>query len=307
VEALERYGVAPLSFLLRYEAPWRWFDGAIAYLEAPRAAVAWSDPLCSDGDRRALLDAFTRAMRAEGRGVCLVAVGEGTARDALAAGFSALKVGEEPRFDLAAWHRPRGNRGKKLRWAVNHARRAGVEVDESWTEAEVLDVVSRWRASLRRPEPKSFMAIAPLAQVDRKRLFVARRAGRAEALLSCARLAEGGWYLEDLVRVPESVNGATELLVCEALERLRAAGAAWASFALAPMRGVDTQLDRRARLLGRLLGVAIRGFDRRYGFRAIARYEERFAPTEWLPRYVAFHPAFPRPAVVRAAVRHLSG
>jgi lysylphosphatidylglycerol synthetase-like protein (DUF2156 family) len=99
------------------------------------------------------------------------------------------------------------------------------------------------------------------------------------------------------------VNGATELLVAEALRRLDGRSAA---FALAPMRGLDRQLDRRARWLGHALALTIRGFDRRYGFRAIARYEGRFLPTEWRPRYVAFLPALPRPAVVRAAVRYLT-
>jgi len=66
------------------------------------------------------------------------------------------------------------------------------------------------------------------------------------------------------------VNGATELLVAEALERLEGRSAA---FALAPMRGIDRLLDPRARRLGHLLALTIRGFDRRYGFRAIARYE----------------------------------
>lgn len=103
------------------------------------------------------------------------------------------------------------------------------------------------------------------------------------------------------------MNGTTELLVVEALERLRADGGTRAAFALAPMRGVADQLDPRARRLGRLLSPVIRGFDRRYGFRAIARYEARFEPSEWRSRYIAFMPALPRPAAVRAAVRYLSG
>jgi lysylphosphatidylglycerol synthetase-like protein (DUF2156 family) len=232
-------------------------------------------------------------------------VGETTARAALAAGFSAFKVGEEPWFDLAAWRPPRGDRGKKYRWAVNHARGAGVEVAEyAGDEAEVTEIVRRWRAGLRRPEPQTLMRTAPLEQAGAKRIFLARRNGAAEAVLACARLpAVDGWYLEDLVRVPEAVNGATELLVGEALARLAGRSAA---FALAPMRGLDRQLDPRARWLGRALALTIRGFDRRYGFRAIARYEARFRPTEWRPRYVAFLPALPRPAVVRAAVRYLT-
>jgi lysylphosphatidylglycerol synthetase-like protein (DUF2156 family) len=312
LEALARYGTSPLSFLVRYDAPWQAFEsggGIVCYLEARRAAVGWSDPLCANGALPRLLREFATAMRAERRGICLVAVSEETARVALASGFSALKVGEEPWFDLASWQPPRGNRGKKLRWAVNHARRASVTVAElrpGGEEDEVRSVVERWRASLRRPEPSSFMRTAPLEQVERKRIFVARRAGRIEALLACAELpAANAWYLEDLLRVPESVNGTTELLVVEALARLTGGGASGAAFALAPMRGVSTQLDRRARLLGRLLALSLRSFDRRYQFRAIARYEARFEPSEWRPRYVAFRPALPRPAVVRAAVRYL--
>jgi phosphatidylglycerol lysyltransferase len=318
LRALDRYGTSPLSFLVRYDAPWRCFslgDGAVCYLEARRAAVAWSDPLCGDGDLPELLDRFVRAMRAERRGVCLVAVNEATARAALGAGFSVLKVGEEPWFDLATWRPPRGDRGKKYRWAVNHARRAGVEVADykpaaersARVEGEVLEVVRRWRDSLDRPEAQTLMRTAPLEQAQAKRIFLARRNGHAEAVLSCAHLpAAAAWYLEDLVRVPDAVNGASELLVGEALRRLAADGQAGAAFALAPMRGVESQLDPRARWLGRVLALTIRGFDRRYGFRAIARYEARFAPTEWRPRYVAFLPALPRPAVVRAAARYLT-
>lgn len=318
LDAFDRHGVSPLSFLLRYDAPWRAFvgeSGVVPYLEAQRAAVVWSDPLCAPADAGAELGAFAAAMQAEGRGVCAVAVSEETARAAMAVGYSAFKIGEQPRFDLATWRQPRGNRGKKLRWAVNHARAAAVEVDEyriadgrdTRLDADIAVVLAGWRAGLDRPEPQSFMRTEPFQAAESKRLFIARRGGRAEAFLACAHLpAANAWYLEDVVRIPDSVNGATELLVVEALRRFAAEGAASASFALVPMRHVDQQLDRRSAVLGRILSVVIRGFDRRYGFRAIARYEERFEPSEWLPRYILFRPALPRPAVIRAAVRYLS-
>jgi phosphatidylglycerol lysyltransferase len=317
LDLVARRGTSPLSFLLRYDAPWRAHfvgDAAVCYLEARRAAVAWSDPLCDPAELGSVLSNFAEAMRAQRRGVCLVAITEESARAALGAGFSVLKVGEEPWFDLRAWQRPRGDRGKKLRWLVNHGRRAGVEVDDHGPAPardpalakDVERVLARWRAALGRPESNSFMRTTPLALPGLKRLFVARRHGVAEAVLACAYLPAGGsWYFEDLVRAPDAVNGATELLVAGALDRLRADGAPAAAFALAPMRGMREQIDPRAQRLAWVLAAAIRGLDRRYGFRAIARYEARFAPTEWRPRYVAFRPALPRPAVIRAAVRTL--
>ena len=150
------------------------------------------------------------------------------------------------------------------------------------------------------------MRTAPLELPELKRLFVARRNGVAEAVLACAYLpATGAWYFEDLARTPDAVNGATELLIVTALERLRVDGAPGAAFGMAPMRGMRDQIDPRARWLGWVLEGVIRRMDKRYGFRAIARYESRFAPSEWRPRYIAFRPALPRPAVVRAAVRVL--
>jgi lysylphosphatidylglycerol synthetase-like protein (DUF2156 family) len=319
LEKLDQYGVGPLSFLLRYEAPWRTFsldEGYIRYLASPRAAVVWTDPLCAESEMPALLDAFGRAMSAEHRSICLVAVSEQTARTAIETGFSAFKIGEEPWFDLSNWHTPRGNRGKKYRWATNHARRMGVEIAEYRPsgerdigfENEVLDVLARWRAALKRTESNSFLRAAPFKQRALKRVFLARRAGKAEAALACAYLpANNGWYLEDSFRAPDAANGATELLISAALARLQADGAAGAAFAMAPLRGINEQLDPRARWIGHMLARAIRRVDHHYGgLSAMARYEAHFEPSEWRPCFLAFLPAVPRPAVIRAALRALS-
>jgi phosphatidylglycerol lysyltransferase len=318
LDKLDLYGSEPLSFLLRYDAPWRTFsldEGFVCYLESRRAAVVWTDPLCAESELPALLGAFGRAMRAQHRSVCLLAISERTAQTAIELGFSALKIGEEPWFDLADWHTPRGNRGKKYRWAANHARRMGVEIEEyrpgearnTRFESEVMDVLGRWRAALKRSESTSFLRAAPFEQAPLKRIFLARRDGRGEAALACAYIpAIDGWYLEDSFRAPDAINGATELLISVALERLQADGAAGAAFAMAPMRGFDDQLDRRARWIGRVVGRAIERVDHHYGFGAMARYEARFEPSEWRPRYLAFLPALPRPAAIRAALRVLS-
>ncbi len=311
---LRRHGRSPLSFLLRYDAPWRAFvaaEGAVCFLPARGAAVVWSDPLCAPADTEVLLHRFNSAMRAARLGVCLLAVDELTARAALACRYSVLKVGEEPWFELASWLPPAGNRGKNLRWCVNRARREGVFVEEAnrddpRLEHELRDLLSKWEAVVGRPVARSVLRPSPLDEVEEKRIFLARRDGRLEAFAACSPIyARGGWYVEDLFRAPGAVNGASELLVVETLAGLRGNGARSAALGIAPFRGSGEQLDRRARWIGHTLTFAVRYLDRRYGFASLAGYEAKYEPSAWTPRYVAFSPPWPRPRVVRAAVRFL--
>ena len=314
LDLLRLHGRSPLSFLVRYDAPWQAFvapEGAVCYLTARGAAIVWSDPLCAPADTEALLRRFSQAMRAARRGICLLAVDEVTANATLACGFSALKVGEEPWFELESWRSPAGNRGKNLRWCVNHARRAGVVVVEADRNdpalaRELRDLLGKWEAVVGRPVTRSVLRPTPLDELEEKRIFVAHRDRRLEAFAACSPIyARGGWYLEDLFRAPGAVNGASELLVVETLAGLRDAGARSAALGIAPFRGSDEQLDRRARWIGRTLTFAFRYLDRRYGFASLAGYEAKYEPTTWAPRYIAFSPPWPRPRVVRAAVRFL--
>ena len=230
-------------------------------------------------------------------------VDEATTRAALAAGFSAFKVGEEPWFDLTTWHPPRGDKGKKYRWAVNHARGAGVEVDERAEPAEIEEVVRRWRASLRRPEPESRDAHRAARAVGAQAHLRRAAARRCRGVLACARLpaATAGTSKTSSA----SRRRRTARPSCSSRRRSpRLEGRSAAS--RSPRCAASTASSTREHGLGKALAVTIRGFDRRYGFRAMARYEGRFIPTEWRPRYVAFLPALPRPSVVRAAVRHLT-
>ena len=311
------HGRNTLSFLLRYDAPWRHFvtsEGAVGWLGAPGAAVGWSDPLCEQAQVPGVLRSFTSAMRSERRAICLIAVGEATALAALGLGYSVLKIGEDPWFDLGEWQMARGNRGKSLRRSLNLARRRGVEIEtyrpaerrDLRTEAEIVDVLGRWRQAFPRSVPRSFMRPSPLEEVAEKQIFLARVAGRAETFLACSPVyGRSGYYLEDLIRAPEAVNGTSELLVVEALARLKASGARCAALGIAPLRGCATQPDPRARWLRPLLAFAIRRFERRYRLAALTHYEEKFRPTRWEGSFIAFHPALPRLRVVRAAVKFL--
>ena len=189
-----------------YEGPWSLYeserlDGGVPYALEHGTALAWGDPLCAPSDVPALLREFTDAMRARRLRVCMVPVQEDVAEIAMANGHAVLKIGEEPVFDLASWRRPRGNPGKKLRWACNHARRAGVVVEEyrpgsGSVEREIGEVRAAWEASLGRRPIRSFMQAAPLALAEHKRIFLARQHGswwRCSRASRCTAATGGIW------------------------------------------------------------------------------------------------------------------
>ncbi|HEX9235776.1 MAG TPA: phosphatidylglycerol lysyltransferase domain-containing protein, partial [Actinomycetota bacterium] len=136
VEALiGRFGTNANSLFVRYPAAWRFFvgsssEGAVPYLLVGRTVIAWADPLCSDAERADLLGEFLTAMRGLRRRVVFLAVGKLVARAAMDLRCSVINVGAEPTFDLSTWRVPAGDPGKHLRWALNHARRAGVIVED---------------------------------------------------------------------------------------------------------------------------------------------------------------------------------
>ncbi|HLX31238.1 MAG TPA: phosphatidylglycerol lysyltransferase domain-containing protein [Gaiellaceae bacterium] len=303
-QLLERFGRNPFSGFVRYDAPWSWFalDGEAApYLEHGRVALVWADPLADDPDL--FLETLTRELRGRRRRICLLLIGEELARRARACGYVVLKVGEQPYFDFSTWRPPRGDPGKHLRWCLNAARRLGVEVREydPVDEPAVREVLAAWQDGLGRPQAESFLRASPLQSLSDKRLFLGWREGRVDALVACSSVpAARGWLLEDLIRRPDAATGATEATVVHALESLAAGGAACAWMDVAPLRGFESQIDGRARVLFRAVGPVVSWFDARYRFRALTTYLGKFQPTSWTPRYVALQPVLPTPGLVRA-------
>jgi lysylphosphatidylglycerol synthetase-like protein (DUF2156 family) len=317
-DLVDRFGANANSLFVRYAAPWRFHvgartGGAVPYLVVGRTAIGWSDPLCESDRRAELLAEYLREMRASRLRVVLVAVDQAMARAALDLGCSVINVGAEPAFDLSTWRIPRGDPGKHLRWCLNHARRARIEVEEYEPgaqrrrdiQAEMAALQHAWEDRLAGKVVRSFLRTDPMSH-EGSRIFVARSHGRLEAFLACSSVpARDGWYLEDLVRQPTATNGATELLVVETLQRLQAEGSSFATLGIAPFRGAKDQLDRRARILMPAVRWGLTHFDRRYRFASMSQYKAKFGPSHWETRYVAFSPSVPSVGTIRATIAAL--
>ncbi|MEO8540069.1 MAG: DUF2156 domain-containing protein [bacterium] len=294
-----RFGGNGLSFLALYEG-WEYFHppenaGFVAFERHSRAAVVCGDPVCPPDDEEATLSSFLAFCRHERLTPTFANATEHWLPRYRAAGLAAVKIGEEPQFDVASWG-PRGDRAKKVRSASNQARKSGVAIEilrpgatpSAALEREVAEVIAEWRATRNVKALGFTLRLAPLVHSNDKIVLLARKDGRLEAFLTCVPYADGeGYYLEDLIRRKSAPTGASEMLVLEAVAECGRRGAATANFGLSPLRGCRSQPGHR-RALGWTLDLTFRRLNLFYRFRPLDHFKSKFAPTRYEPCYLVF-------------------
>jgi phosphatidylglycerol lysyltransferase len=304
-----RFGSNGLSFLALYDG-WEYFappgnPGFVAFERHRGAAVVCGDPVCAPEHEEVTLAAFLAFCARE---KLTPAFANATPRFLpryAAAGLAAIKVGEEPLFDVGSWA-PRGDRAKKVRSAANQARKNGVTIEVLPTgatpsaalERDVAAVIAEWRATRNVKALGFTLRLAPLAHPNDKIVVLARSGGRLEAFLTCVPYDDGkAYYLEDLVRRKSAPTGATELLVIEAIAEAGRRGATVANFGLAPLRGCRVQPGGR-RFVGWALDFTFRRLNLFYRFRPLEHFKSKFAPSRYEPSYLVYPPnRLPRAAV----------
>jgi phosphatidylglycerol lysyltransferase len=302
-QLLLRYGYNTTSFLWR--CPGFLFfvcqggRGVVAYVESGVAIIAAGDPLCAPEDAAACLDEFRIWCTKQSRYCVVLPASERLAETARPLGFSALPIGASPYFNLHTYA-PSGNRARKVRSAVNQARRLGIQVWEYRTatrdaeiETEFREICALWQKSRSIPQLPFLFQLDPLAQAEEKRYYVASSRERIEGFLACSPIyARRGWFLEDLLRRPDAVHGTTESLVLGAIEALKLEGFDMATLGSALLMPLDSSFvplhsrdfSRHPRI-NRILALIYRYGRWFYNFRSLGHYKSKFAASWWEADY----------------------
>jgi lysylphosphatidylglycerol synthetase-like protein (DUF2156 family) len=269
-------------------------DGAIIYGEFGRVWLAAGDPLARPEDIKPLVQGFMTAATKARRIAAFVPATERLAREGIQLGLSAIKIGAAPYFDLQAWQ-PRGNSAKKLRAGVNQALRGGIQVESvvgfsDELKEETMELCLSWLRTRRAATTFGWLlALDPFLRSERKKLFAARDANRRlVALLAASPIpARDGWYLEDVVRAPDAPRGTADLLVFEALQRLKAEGVTMATLGTAPLarEGVDDISTHDHPVIERALRLTSKRLSAFYNFEGLRRFKSKFVATRWESEY----------------------
>ena len=139
---VEAHGYNGLALLTLYDG-WRYFEpsdieGFIAFELHRGVAVACGDPVCAEGDLRRSSSASPNIVARRGWRFTFVGASARVGKVAAAMGLKAVKIGEEPFFDLSR-HSLSGRAAKKARSAMNLARRTGITVEEYTEPSPAID------------------------------------------------------------------------------------------------------------------------------------------------------------------------
>lgn len=292
-------------------------SGAIAYNEFGKVWLVPGDPLTRPENVAELTRRFIEAARDEGRIVAFMPTTERFALLTKSLDLRTIKIAAAPYFDLATWA-PRGDRAKKARAGVNQARRAGVRVSQvekidSLLKDETAALCRAWLMTRRCAMKLDWLFVLdPFQHGACKKFFTARdTSGKLVGFLAASPIpARDGWYLEDVLRLPNAPSGTADLLIVEALNLLKCSGSRLATLGTSPFATdgeVHPDICNQERVANAVVRFIARGCTGFYNFEGLRRFKAKFAPSWWESEYALI----PRnlsapPRIIRALIQAIA-
>jgi phosphatidylglycerol lysyltransferase len=279
----------PIAYQILNPGIQHWFSRAdeavIGYMTANRVRVVAGAPICRPSLLTGVAGEFEADALAHGERVCYFHVVPRFASVVSQTGVHAIaRIGSLPYWDPTDWRSIIAS-DRSLRYQVSRARHKNVSVTElvgaeAAGSAELLEIRRQWLKRKHLPplhfliEPEVFHHLA------NRRLFVARRAGRAIAYLVCSPMpTRHGWFFEQWARLDSAPLGTSELLIHEAMTTFAAEGCREATMGLAPLsdRGLVTGAPGPLwlKLLFRFMRLTANPL---YNFKGLEHYKYKLRP-----------------------------
>ncbi len=290
--------------------PWRllWSpnrEAFLPFLERPFTLIAWRDPVGEPQAAASLLEQARWLAQQSGKQLVILGASPAVKERAERLGYGSLQVGAEQFFDLHQFT-TKGKRGEKVRLACNHARRLGAEAREFFpTRVEsdrraMLEVEERWKGAREARRNDSFLRTAPLENAAYRRYFAVEmpsQDGRKlmQSFLVCSPVSARGWYLQDLVRLPDAPRGATELVSMTAMQTFQREGFDFVSMGIVPMLETEPTRSEPRGLSSMAARWCIERFNHLYRFAGLRQFRAKFAATTCEAVYVAHWPRLVTP------------
>lgn len=313
-----RYGWNPMAYLA-LEKDKRYFfgrnvEGVTAYEIVGSVFVCCGDMICNPTDAPAFLGEILAFCKDNGLDPLFLNVTDQFLDLYRMAGFSSSKYGEDACFRLKDYTLA-GKRAAKVRAAINHASKAGIEVLEYRPgdgrnhdlERQMGEITRQWLANKGGQALGFMMGSAGLENPLDRRYFYAREAsGKVLGFVVFLPYRAGKAWLADVTRRrTDAPQGVLEKITWEAFGIFKEEGAEWGNLGLSPLFNVAD--DDEAGLTERLFNYIYENMNKSYDFKALHHAKEKYGPTHWESRWLAYRPGPFSPAFAYALVRVQAG
>lgn len=272
---------------------------------AGRSWIALGDPVGPEEEHAELVWRFREMVDRHGGWTVFYQVSRHGLPLYLDLGLTLLKIGEEARVPLAAFHLD-GQERKKMRNAIHRVEREGCAFEVVPAAevppllAELAEVSDGW-LELRNTREKGFsLGCFDDEYLRRTPLALVRRGGRIVAFANLWLGAEREELSFDLMRHrSDAPAGVMDYLLAELLLWGRDGGYRWCNLGMAPLSGLESRA--LAPLWTRLGALLFRHGESLYNFQGVRQFKDKFDPV-WEPRYLAS----PGGAALPRILTHLS-
>jgi lysylphosphatidylglycerol synthetase-like protein (DUF2156 family) len=274
------------------------------------ASISLGLPVAPDGLEAEALAEFVTACETAGWTPTLLALDERQRDLAAAAGFAALRIGEEAFLDVADFDTS-GKRRANIRHSVTRARKDGVTViryDATTRTAQrngqLAAISAAWLASKGGPELGFTLGRFDLDRLHDQEVYVALTGEetpeeRVVGFVTWLTYDGGDAAVLDLMRRGDPCPpGVMECLIVDSMADFARRGRRTASLGGVPLAATRERTDRTQQLLGWLYehGGSV------YAAKGLFRFKDKFAP-RWEPMYLAYPRAADLPRIALAALR----
>lgn len=295
------HGQNPMSYL-SLENDKRYFfsknvEGVCSYTIAGKVLVCCGDIICHKNDGFEFLTELLTFSRQNGWDILLLNVTECFLELYQTAQFGVVKYGEDACFELSKYNLA-GGKVAKVRAAINHANKAGIVVQEyqplkqqnSEIEKEILEISEEWLKSKATSEMTFMLGGVGLDNPLDRRYFYARDAqGKMLGFVVFLPYLSGQGYLADVTRRrSDAPQGVLEKIIYEAFMLMRDEGIQIANMGLSPLYNVAS--GDKMTINEKLFAYIYDNMNSAYNFKALHHAKEKYAPTYWEERYLAYYP-----------------
>ncbi len=301
IPIVDQFGLNPMSYLALEDDKLYFFsksvEGVCAYTLSNDIMVICGDLICKIEDQ----DAMCRELMAFAKNNYYSIVFLNTTDTFLELyqknGFGITKYGEDAVFDLNAYNL-KGGRVAKVRAAINHARKADIKIYEYKpndtrdleVEAQINEISKEWLSQKNMPEMKFMLGSNNLETPLKRRYFYAKnQLGEMLGYVVFNPYENGRSVIAEVTRrKSHAPQGVLETIIYDAFMQMKDEGLLTGNLGLSPLYNISA--EEKLKWNDYLFQYVYEHLDQIYGFKALHHAKEKYAPTAWENRYIAFYP-----------------